>query len=97
MAELGIQDKIALRVVDSIGRNIAYNFDLIRHLITISMDSAQASDIMLNHEVVHALREIGLFRDAEWQTLSKRALFDLQLMRSIKRRYVAVGLRCLDC
>jgi hypothetical protein len=96
MQELGIQEKIALRVVDRLGARTAGTFDarwtmddekFIRGTISIALEAPQASDFTLNHEAIHAMRSLGLFRDAEWAALSRRAQSDYALMRSIKRRY----------
>lgn len=96
MQELGIQEKIALRVVDRLGARTAGTFDarwtmddekFIRGTISIALEALQASDFTLNHEAIHAMRSLGLFRDAEWAALSRRAQSDFALMRSIKRRY----------
>ena len=96
LQQLGIQEKIALRVVDRLGARTAGTFDsrwtmddekFLRGTISIALDAPQPRDVTLNHEAIHAMRSLGLFRDAEWAAMSRRARADLQLMRSIKRRY----------
>ena len=96
MAALGIQDRIALRVSESMGAMVAGTFNprstlqdgkMMRGLITVALNSPQPRDITLNHESVHAMRSLGLFRTDEWSALTRRAQNDLALMKSIKRRY----------
>lgn len=41
----------------------------------------------LNHEAIHALRDLGLFKGDEWRALMKAARADGSLMETIKRRY----------
>jgi len=42
---------------------------------------------VLNHEVIHALRDLGLFTDFEWRALVRAARSDKALMDRINRTY----------
>jgi hypothetical protein len=46
----------------------------------------------LNHEVIHALKDLGVIRAAEWTALSKAALADAPLMTMIRKRYGPLNL-----
>ena len=41
----------------------------------------------INHEAIHALRDLGLFTPAEWNALSRAAHADTERMAEIRRRY----------
>lgn len=80
----GIARKVALRIVDTLdGAAGSYENALIR----IATDTAQDQNFTLNHEVIHALRDMGLFSNSDWAILAAKAKRDPGLMRSIKQRY----------
>jgi len=80
-------EKATLRTVDRIfnDRRIAGSY--FRGLITVALNSIQSPEVTLNHEIVHALRDLGLFKPAEWTALRKAALADTALMADVRRRY----------
>ena len=91
LKELGLADKIALNLVDQIESIIegkASNIDgsYINKLIEVSMSSPDSSWV-LNHEVIHALKDLGVIRELELKTLEKAALADKARMAEIKERY----------
>lgn len=94
MVEAGIDDKVALRVVAGLDarlpsgerRSIEGVYSSTSKLITVSLESRNARWV-LNHETVHALRDLGLFRPAEWRALEKAARADDERMADIRRRY----------
>ncbi len=91
MTEVGISDKIQLKLVAAIfsksgkfvegARGRFANFT-----IEIALDT-RGKMWTLNHEVIHALRALGLINDAEWRVLSRRVLNDTALMDDIRQRY----------
>jgi len=81
LREVGLEGKVALKIVKSLGGPAG---EFHRNVITIAMDGPSAMHA-LNHEVVHAMR--GAFTDAEWRALSRVATGDARLMASIKKRY----------
>lgn len=98
MERVGVEPKIALRVVDTIAGSphVAGQFTtgitlrdgkFMSGLITVAMSSSSDAMFTLNHETVHAMRHLGLFRSLEWQALVRRATNDETLMASINRRY----------
>lgn len=88
LAALGLRDKVAMRVVDTLGGVSAGRFTPgQQRLIEIATDTRQDEAFTLNHEALHALRDMGLFKDSEWKILVARAKREPGLMRSIKRRY----------
>ena len=95
LKKLGIADRVALRVVEGLeavvgGRRIpvqgrfapGVSYDPVG-LIEVSL-AAQDGQWTLNHEVIHALREMGLIRDAEWTALSKAAKADTDRMARMR-------------
>lgn len=88
LAALGLREKVAMRVVDTLGGVSAGRFTPgQQRLIEIATDTRQDEAFTLNHEALHALRDMGLFKDSEWKILVARAKREPGLMRSIKRRY----------
>ena len=62
---------VALRLLDTIDGGKA-NGSYLKQVISIALDSDNPMGVM-RHEVIHALKELGAFTDAEWKVLSKRA------------------------
>lgn len=88
LAKLGLRDKVVLQIVDTLGGRSAGRFTPGQErLIQIARDTSQSEDFTLNHEVLHALRDMGLFKDSEWKILVARAKREPGMMRSIERRY----------
>lgn len=88
LAKLGLRDKVVMQIVDTLGGRSAGRYTPGQEaLIQIARDTAQSEDFTLNHEAVHALRELGVFKDSEWKILVARAKREPGLWRSIERRY----------
>ena len=80
--------------------NIKYNIPANR-VIALSMETADPSksaqeqfDVLksvMNHEVIHALKSLGLFNDAEWKSLTdsvaKRKYVAIKNGKPVERRY----------
>lgn len=96
LKKLGISDKVALNLRDRIqamADGVATEADgrYLRGVIEVSL-SAPDQIRTLNHEVVHALRDMGLIRPVEWRTLSAAAKAGAQRMKATSARYEALGL-----
>jgi cell pole-organizing protein PopZ len=85
---MGIGDKVMLRVVDRIASgafgDAGFTEDGIS-LIRIAMTGYE--DFVLDHEVIHILRDFELFRPAEWAALAKAAQANTRLMKSVEKSY----------
>lgn len=94
---LGLDGRIALRVVDGIraaatGEKLSgVDGSYYQRLIQVAYQAPDAA-WTLNHEVIHALRDMGLFKPAEWTALQKAALADTARMAEIRERYRGQGL-----
>lgn len=91
--KMNVDERVRLSVqswIDLRGR-VAGQFGTIGNgeaVIRIAMNNgAQTPEMTLDHEVVHALKWLGNFKDSEWTRLSKDALADTEMMASIRRRY----------
>lgn len=92
MAGLGLSERVALMVKDQMLRadNAAGTYR--NSLIKIALSSKQAPLDTLNHEAIHALRDLGLIYDGEWAVLARAARADSAMMASIRRRYARLNL-----
>lgn len=84
---LGLSDKVSLAIVDSLSGAAGDYGAGGQAIIRVARDTAQAGRFTLDHEAIHALREMGLFSKSEWSLLTAAAKRDAALMRSIARRY----------
>jgi hypothetical protein len=64
-------EKVGLRLVGSIA-NGGVDGMYAKQVITLALDSDNPLGVM-RHEVIHALKELGAFTDAEWKVLTKAA------------------------
>ncbi len=87
LEQVGISRKVALRVVDTLNGAAGDYGAFGERLIRIASDTEQDAGFTLNHEIVHALREMGLFNTSDWSILAAKAKRDPGLMRSIRKRY----------
>ncbi|MEO1169902.1 MAG: LPD38 domain-containing protein [Pseudomonadota bacterium] len=87
LRKMKIRDKVALSVVNRIvgKEKAAGRYQSAR--IMIAADVPQDTEFTLNHETIHALKDLGLFKRAEWTALEKAARRDKKLMASIAERY----------
>lgn len=88
--------KLALRLVEKIqafadGRASEADGRYLRGLIEISLEAPDAG-WTLNHEIIHGLKDLGLFKSAEWTTLKKAAPSDTAAMDEVRQRYKDLGL-----
>lgn len=84
---LGLKNKVRLEVAKTLGGAAGRFTPGQERLIQVATDTVQDEGFTLNHEGIHALRDMGVFTPAEWAMLSARARREDGLMRSIKRRY----------
>lgn len=76
--------KVALRVVETLNGAAGSYRD---GLIEIATNTPQDGTFTLDHEAIHALRDLGVFSQSEWAILAAKAKRDPALMRSIRQRY----------
>lgn len=62
------------------------------NLIEVALSPERDYRKTLRHEAVHAMRNLGLFKDAEWKTLERDAKADRELMADVKERYAGESL-----
>ena len=72
LSRMGLKD-VAVKIMDDVesktkGAEGSYSAKLIK----IALD-AQNPVRVLNHEVIHALKELGFFTDSQWKVLTKQA------------------------
>lgn len=89
LGQLRLSDKVRLAIVDTLGGQAAGQYR--DKLITIATDTAQGAAFTLDHEAIHALRDLGMFNTTEWAILSAAARRDVGLMRSIGQRYASLS------
>ncbi|MEK9754334.1 MAG: hypothetical protein VW338_14160, partial [Rhodospirillaceae bacterium] len=100
LKQVGIADRIAVRVSEALrsrlesGEEVGAQgvYDPWARLITVALESDQSQAWVLDHEIVHALRDLDLIRKAEWTTLRRAALADTERMDEIRQRYDGTGL-----
>lgn len=95
LKDVGISDRVAVKAVKVIrsvvtGKATPAQGRYIRGLIEVAIDSDQSW--VLNHEIIHGLRDMGLFKPAEWRTLEKAARADKARMAEIRERYEDLNL-----
>jgi hypothetical protein len=88
---LGLED-IGLRVVERLqamidGKSVPAGGQYWQRAITLALQSPSNPQYVLQHEVVHALRELGLFTDPEWALLEQASNARWRRQYDIDRRY----------
>lgn len=78
LRELGIRDKVNLQVATQLTHMINGELRIIggryfEKLIEVSLEAQDGTFGTLNHEAIHAMRDLNLFTPTEWQTLEKAA------------------------
>jgi N12 class adenine-specific DNA methylase len=95
MAELGINDRISLEAAD--GLRLARDstqgqYDVTRRLISIALDKSLDAEHTLDHEAIHAIRDLGLITPEEWDALVEAAWADDRLRKWAQTSAAYVGL-----
>lgn len=91
MRRLGIDDIVSTRLVDTLSTPNA-NGKYADQIITLAM-AAQSPDQLkatLNHEAVHAMKQLGLFSETEWQVLQAALNPNTVLSDEERRRYRSI-------
>jgi len=90
---LGLSDKVSVALVEALetGSGTKALGRYTKRLIEISQ-SANDGTYVLNHEAVHALREMGLFSEKEWKILERAAQSNKSLMADTRTVYGEQGL-----
>ena len=96
LKQVGLSDQIALRLRDKIsavidGKATPQDGRYVNRLIEVALDSPDQR-WTLDHETIHALRDLGVIRPLEWRTLERAAVADAELMDEIRDRYDGFGL-----
>lgn len=84
---LGLVDKINVMAVDRILDDLHVAGRYHAGVIQLALSSPQNPEYTLDHEAIHALRDLGLFKPSEWTALVKAATGDKKLMESVTERY----------
>ena len=88
---VGLSD-VALRLPDFIrsgdinGDAVNGFYDPLAKVVQLSLENKNLANT-LDHEIIHALRDMGLFTDREWAALSKKAEADWIKKYDIEKRY----------
>jgi len=83
--------QIALRFEEKLKELIDGKIELVdgkylKRVITIALDTKNKLGT-LDHEVIHALRDLDVFTEAEWNALKKAALSNETLMEKVRKMY----------
>lgn len=89
LSDLGLSD-IGVRIVQGIrssvdGNAVPVDAMYLRRVITMALNAT--SEQTVDHEAIHALKNLGLFTRAEWDTLAARARRDWMRRYRIAERY----------
>ena len=93
LQQVGIADKVGVKLVQRINSlefGAKGKYSSYYKTIEVAANSNRAW--VLDHEIIHALRDLGVIRDAEWRTLKRAALSDKAGMNEIRSRYADVSL-----
>lgn len=95
LKRVGIADAVAVQAVTvihsaAIGKVSPSQGRYYQGLIEVALDSDQAW--VLDHEIIHGLRDMGLFKPAEWRALEKAARADKKRMAEVRERYADLNL-----
>jgi GNAT superfamily N-acetyltransferase len=88
LAEIGLDRSVAIDFLETIfagDDDIAGTYR--NAAITVAMNARQDAMFTLNHEAIHALKDLRLIKPAEWSALRKAVVADRPLMADVERRY----------
>lgn len=86
LKEVGLSDKVIAKIRDWSKDPNAPNGRYLLRMIEISQQATDQAWV-LNHEIVHALKDLGLISNIEWLKLKTLVMNNPALMADIKRRY----------
>ena len=89
LRKLGVSDRVMLIVERNITGQTDKGYRTLGQYTDSLIRVAMGGDMtqVLNHEIIHALRDLGLLTRAEWNILQKAATADAARMRRIARDY----------
>lgn len=61
-------------------------------LVAVALEQDGSPSWTLNHETVHALRDLDLFTEAEWAAMADVAVADQELMQRVQGQYARLNL-----
>ena len=93
LGNVGLRVVDSMRVIDRGGQVVgSINGRYSPGVIDLSLSSLSDFSQTLRHEAIHALRDLGVFRTAEWRALSSAALADTDAINEVRERYSKANL-----
>jgi hypothetical protein len=87
LKRLGIADRVLLNLVDRMVEGETVHGSYWRRVISVALGVSTDPAYTVNHEAIHALRALGVFRPAEWTALTKAVREDPRVLDGIRSRY----------
>lgn len=87
LRQVGLGDKTILKVVDRLSSGALGDAGFRDGVSLIRIALSGMEDHVLNHEIIHILRDFDLIRPAEWTALTKAAQSNKRLMAWAARAY----------
>lgn len=89
LERVGIADRVTLNATTQLWGDpeVWGRYSPQSRIIAVAIDRSPDAMGTLNHEIVHALRDLSLFRSAEWTALASKARSDEKLWASVQERY----------
>lgn len=88
---LRITDRIGMAGTGSLNRAPDGLYHPSMKLIEVASDARQGATFVLDHEAVHALRDLGAFSPTDWMILTNAARKDAKLWAGIQQRYAGLS------
>ncbi len=97
LKDVGIADRISLNLVDRVtrwigGRMMDADGAYFNRMIEVAMDIEAGLEnpqlMVMNHEIIHALRDLGVFTKDEWSMLSKHAANEIIDVNGVPMRRI---------
>jgi Large polyvalent protein associated domain 38 len=89
--QMGLKDvglKVQQRFQESVnGKLSAVDGHYLNRVISASLEGSRDVTATIGHETIHALRELGMFSDKEWNVLTKKAKSEWIKKYDIESRY----------
>lgn len=92
LAGMGLSDKVQLRIVGTLAGGAQGRYWPGRSLIEVSLDAKDEASFVLNHEALHAMRDLGVFNGTDWKLLTSAARRTAEIWDSVQRRYAGLTL-----
>jgi len=89
----GIGLNVQQRLQEAVnGKLSAVDGHYLNRVISASLEGSRDVTATIGHETIHALRELGMFSDKEWEILTKKAKSEWIKKYDIESRYEGVNL-----